>query len=847
MSEKKRLFVDMDGTLAAFHHVETFEILLEEGYYRNLEPQQFVVDAVRDIIKKDKDIEVYVLSSYLKESAYALQEKNQWLDQYLPEIDSEHRIFPPVGEDKREFTEQLFYKRTGKYANLGKNDFLLDDYTINLNSWEPPARGIKLLNGINHTRGTWQNAKVEMDRGGILLAKDIRELMNGYPSVEIEDEDRVASWENLKKVVDLVCAKTEEDEIFEIHNVDDISVLPEFYVSFYGQSEYTGFDSWMEAVEYLNDKKQYLSDFSRDVLDLVSHTEKECWEAVRYEDFRHLFRMLNQRDRQRDSQEVKLSEAELSGLSVMLMDKYRQKKFPEHFNAAAAAKAVYEDYVCGDITQEDVMNQKLPDMNWVYLIEAVLPGAYQKAYTAYDLGLIKNTIDRYYSLMHEGPEPLNEEKRNEIAQKIRAKQGWETSMSAALFEVFNQYGIGVVDFKEELYRPGNFNSFIDNAMMLFEAARNTGIDTRDFYNRIQKAERFKDWDRAVFAESMEDFGDVFSDLKNASKMIENRLEEKTEKEPYVYNRVGKVLDSFHHSFHEVYDCASRQIWYEKSLEALIHQAEGNDIVRFVPSSDIARSCDNYRRNYGGFHSPDLFLQEYWYEQLNHRSCGTYEYLKDNNIVRKNDAVPEWFELYAKYAGANIDEIYENGRAEELLPMIEEAVKEKYKEDVHDLPEMVVRGLAGHVAQRELEYFSTWDSAENLYINYRDNYRHLENVLKDGFIEDPAKLFDMRTMFREQFLDKYPEITETQYGKTYFMFRMLMSKEGRDYMNTPISQDHSLSDLPKELQEILKICAAERLKEKGNLNEKIQQKSKQLREKNGSEDPQRAGSEKGERM
>ena len=41
-----RLFVDMDGTLAKWNEVQYEEQLLEEGYYRNLKPNQKVVDEV---------------------------------------------------------------------------------------------------------------------------------------------------------------------------------------------------------------------------------------------------------------------------------------------------------------------------------------------------------------------------------------------------------------------------------------------------------------------------------------------------------------------------------------------------------------------------------------------------------------------------------------------------------------------------------------------------------------------------------------------------------------------------------------------------------------------------------
>lgn len=168
MEDKKRLFVDMDGTLAEFRQIDTLEQLYEKGYFENLQPQMEVVNAVKTIIRECPDIEVNILSAVLSDSPYALPEKNNWLDRYLPEIDAAHRLFPPCGSDKKEVIK----------GGITPDDFLLDDYTLNLNAWEPPARGIKLLNGINHTRGTWQNAMVEGKQRSDSLAEDIVNIIH---------------------------------------------------------------------------------------------------------------------------------------------------------------------------------------------------------------------------------------------------------------------------------------------------------------------------------------------------------------------------------------------------------------------------------------------------------------------------------------------------------------------------------------------------------------------------------------------------------------------------------------------------------------------------------------------
>lgn len=169
MADRQRLFVDMDGTLAVFTPVDELETLYEKGYFANLEPHDNVIAAVKDIMANHPEIEVHILSAYLTDSQYALQEKNEWLDRYLPEIDQAHRVFVPCGSDKKQGIE----------GGIRQDDFLLDDYTHNLNDWHPPARGIKLLNAINHTRGSWEHDRIRFDREPSALAEGIVSIMQG--------------------------------------------------------------------------------------------------------------------------------------------------------------------------------------------------------------------------------------------------------------------------------------------------------------------------------------------------------------------------------------------------------------------------------------------------------------------------------------------------------------------------------------------------------------------------------------------------------------------------------------------------------------------------------------------
>ena len=169
---RPRLFVDMDGTLGVFTPIDTIETMYEQGFFANVKPHTNVVEAVRSIIVTRPEIEVFSLSCYLTDSGYALKEKKEWLNAKLPELDTAHRIFVPCGYDKAEY---LSFTDAGC---VRPTDFLLDDFTKNLNQWEQAGgRGIKLLNGINHTRGTWTQDRINFNKNHMSIADDIYKLI----------------------------------------------------------------------------------------------------------------------------------------------------------------------------------------------------------------------------------------------------------------------------------------------------------------------------------------------------------------------------------------------------------------------------------------------------------------------------------------------------------------------------------------------------------------------------------------------------------------------------------------------------------------------------------------------
>ena len=91
--------------------------------------------------------------SLFDKNTNAKEEKNDWLDKYLPIIDEEHRIFVPYGIQKKDWVDQHL-NLSSKSVNI-----LLDDYTENLNDWESDEAGnkyaIKMINDINNSKGSW--------------------------------------------------------------------------------------------------------------------------------------------------------------------------------------------------------------------------------------------------------------------------------------------------------------------------------------------------------------------------------------------------------------------------------------------------------------------------------------------------------------------------------------------------------------------------------------------------------------------------------------------------------------------------------------------------------------------
>ena len=167
----KRLFVDMDGTLARFHdQIRYLERMYEKDFFLSLAPFDNMVAGIRQFMINHPDAEVFILSAKIAgDPAYCEDEKNAWLDLYLPEINQDHRIFTEAGRSKAEYIP----------GGITRADYLLDDYNRNLNVFLYDGGSvIKCHNNINQKGlGSFGGESGRMWLGSMVHTEDKPELI----------------------------------------------------------------------------------------------------------------------------------------------------------------------------------------------------------------------------------------------------------------------------------------------------------------------------------------------------------------------------------------------------------------------------------------------------------------------------------------------------------------------------------------------------------------------------------------------------------------------------------------------------------------------------------------------
>lgn len=157
---KKKLFLDMDGTIAKFNSkknaLQRFSV--EKGFFSSLKPFKYL-DIINQMIANNV-VEVFVISASPNEQADI--DKLAWLNTYLPNLDNANICFCRIGTNKAiEIKRQL-------NIDIDNNCYLLDDYTKNLIDWNNfNGIGIKRLTSLASNKSkTWKGLSV----------KDLRQL-----------------------------------------------------------------------------------------------------------------------------------------------------------------------------------------------------------------------------------------------------------------------------------------------------------------------------------------------------------------------------------------------------------------------------------------------------------------------------------------------------------------------------------------------------------------------------------------------------------------------------------------------------------------------------------------------
>lgn len=175
-TKEQNIFVDMDGVLAVYDE-NIVEYMYNENYFATRPAVEPMLELVRRLCELGYN--VYILTSCI-DSEFCIPEKTEWLNNHLPEVPVENRIFVEYGQVKA--------KVASERANVkGAVNVLIDDYTENLDKWKDEniegALPVKVLNGINGTKGTWLRS------GG--------EIIDAYSSVSF----------NVKKIHNLIRQK----------------------------------------------------------------------------------------------------------------------------------------------------------------------------------------------------------------------------------------------------------------------------------------------------------------------------------------------------------------------------------------------------------------------------------------------------------------------------------------------------------------------------------------------------------------------------------------------------------------------------------------------------------------
>lgn len=148
----KKLFLDLDGTLARFNVKNALKRFdKEKGFFENLKAYKGIEEVNKLALKGN----VFIISASPNEQAD--KDKMKWISKYLPHIPIDNITLCRIGEDKARVIQKKYN------FTIDKECFLLDDYTKNLNEWcSCGGTGIKRLTSVaDNSRGLWKGLTIK--------------------------------------------------------------------------------------------------------------------------------------------------------------------------------------------------------------------------------------------------------------------------------------------------------------------------------------------------------------------------------------------------------------------------------------------------------------------------------------------------------------------------------------------------------------------------------------------------------------------------------------------------------------------------------------------------------------
>ena len=148
----KRIFIDLDGTVARFNVRNALKRFDNEvGFFARLKAYKGI-NKVNELAKGGN---VYIISASPNDQAD--RDKMEWIQKYLSNVPMNNITLCRIGENKARVIESKYN------LTIDKDCLLLDDYTKNLTEWESNGgKGIKRITSVaDNSRKLWKGVELK--------------------------------------------------------------------------------------------------------------------------------------------------------------------------------------------------------------------------------------------------------------------------------------------------------------------------------------------------------------------------------------------------------------------------------------------------------------------------------------------------------------------------------------------------------------------------------------------------------------------------------------------------------------------------------------------------------------